>query len=222
MIGRTASGKSTLALVSLVQVLLRLVEDSDADFCLSLRLFFASPILWLEPSSSTDWISRRLESKIFELLSPLYLKTRFVLFLFCSPVWNKLVLFIVSTTDPLLWTLRENLDPFATKSDEELLAVLRRVYLVTERTTSTAPPSRVPSFLVLPDLTEPRNLYDDPSLPLSISASPVLEEKKVVITLDSAVSAGDLNFSSGQRQFISLGRALLRGNNVVIMDEAVS
>jgi len=44
----------------------------------------------------------------------------------------------------------------------------------------------------------------------------------VVITLDSAVSAGGLNFSSGQRQLLSMARALLRGNNVVIMDEAVS
>jgi hypothetical protein len=45
---------------------------------------------------------------------------------------------------------------------------------------------------------------------------------KVVITLDSAVSAEGQNFSNGQRQLLAMARALLRQSAVVIFDEATS
>ena len=102
---------------------------------------------------------------------------------------------------------RDNLDPFEEHSDSACLDALYRVQLISESEYQSRRGSRA---------TSPNGAASEDT------AHTQQEEMATSIRLDTEVSAGGSNFSSGQRQLISMARALLRQSNIVIFDEATS
>ncbi|KND93889.1 Oligomycin resistance ATP-dependent permease YOR1 [Tolypocladium ophioglossoides CBS 100239] len=96
--------------------------------------------------------------------------------------------------DPTLFhgTVRSNLDPFGEHTDLALWSALRQADLV-------------PADAAL---DEPRR------------AAPGGDASR--IHLDSVVEEDGLNFSLGQRQLMALARALVRGSQIIVCDEATS
>jgi ABC-type multidrug transport system fused ATPase/permease subunit len=112
-------------------------------------------------------------------------------------VWGRVLIILCS----------ENLDPFDEHSDEACLDALYRVQLVSESEYQSRRASRAPSPNGAPSVD---------------TAHTQQEEMATSIRLETEVSAGGSNFSSGQRQLISMARALLRQSSIVIFDEATS
>ncbi|PWY94483.1 ABC multidrug transporter [Aspergillus sclerotioniger CBS 115572] len=96
--------------------------------------------------------------------------------------------------DPTLFlgTVRSNLDPFNEHPDLELWSALRQVGLIEEEENSS-----------------------------SSNTSPN-DQSRNQIQLDTPVEEEGLNFSLGQRQLMALARALIRGSQIVVCDEATS
>lgn len=100
--------------------------------------------------------------------------------------------------DPTLFrgTVRSNLDPFDEHTDLELWSALRQADLV------------------------PRDASLDPPSPGGTAAAAAQDPGR--IHLDSVVEEDGLNFSLGQRQLMALARALVRGSQIIVCDEATS
>ncbi|KAL1862548.1 ATP-binding cassette transporter yor1 [Diaporthe australafricana] len=102
--------------------------------------------------------------------------------------------------DPTLFrgTVRSNLDPFNEHTDLALWSALRQADLVPSNSSGSG------------DDTGP----DSPAAATPKDASR--------IHLDSVVEEDGLNFSLGQRQLMALARALVRGSQIIVCDEATS
>ncbi|KAM0786571.1 hypothetical protein ACM66B_002027 [Microbotryomycetes sp. NB124-2] len=113
-------------------------------------------------------------------------------------------------------SLRDNLDPFSLYTDEECLQALERTHLVGETASGTTTPADT-----LTRLQTPLGLSDPAQHPSSLENVPRRRPKQR-ISLDTIVAPNGANFSAGQKQLVSLARALLRDSRILIMDESTA
>jgi len=118
--------------------------------------------------------------------------------------------------DPTLFrgTVRSNLDPFGEHTDLELWSALRQADLVQDE-----------GPVQVPVQTQTETETGDDGLvitPVDEGGNQQQQQQGGRIHLDSVVEEDGLNFSLGQRQLMALARALVRGSQIIVCDEATS
>ncbi|RDW64705.1 hypothetical protein BP6252_10356 [Coleophoma cylindrospora] len=102
--------------------------------------------------------------------------------------------------------VRANLDPFGTMDETELNAALQACNFI-NTTSNSSPSSAGPS---------------SSSSSTIVSIAPAQKPQSQILTLNTPISTDGSNFSRGQRQILSMARAICRRSKVVLLDEATS